>query len=275
MKKLVLFLTTALLLATTAFADILITLDDSFWRAHQDDCAYRYRSYTVNSPAGYAALWESPTSSKQTETLPNGTKLGGLWHYTDKTGETWLAAQSGEQSENGDEIIRGWCRTSDCLVVPDEVSFEEAHGAEFEGWDPAYDGIFDRVEEVVLWKYPGSGEVEGTLKEIPDWMRDFPDTELDVCWRDPQGRMWAYLSYIFGYRNVWICLDDLGNTDFEKDESILPPQGPAYPAADKLPPPSSGTGGLTIAAVAAVVAVTILLLWMLFQKGAPKTKTEK
>ena len=139
--------------------------------------------------------------------------------------------------------------------MPDEVIFEEAHGEEFEGWDPAYDGIFDRVEEVVLWKYPGSGEVEGTLKEVPDWMRDFPETELDVCWRDPQGRMWAYLNYIFGYRNVWICLDDLGNTDFEKDESILPPQGPAYPAADKLPPPSSGTGELTIAAVAAVVAV--------------------
>lgn len=275
MKKLVLFLTIALLLATTAFADILITLDDSFWQRHQDECAYRYRRYTVNSPAGYAMLWESPTSSKQTETLPNGTELGGLWHYTDGKGETWLAAQSGERNENGDEMIRGWCRTSDCLVVPDEVAFEEAHSAEFEEWDPAYDGSFDGVGEIVLWKYPGSGEIEGELKEVPDWFRSNPGTELDICWRDPQGRMWAYLKYIFGYRNVWICLDGLDNTGLEKDESILPPQGPVYPAADKLPPPSSETGGLTIAAVAAVVAVTIFLLWMLFRKSTPKTKTEK
>lgn len=273
MKKILLFLFTAALLATMAFADILIELDDSFWRNHRDNCVDRYRTYTVNSPEGSAALWESPSSSKQTETLPNGTKLGGLWHYTDGKGETWFAVQSGERNRDGEETLRGWCRELDCLVTPDSISFEEAHSTEFEGWDQTYDRIFDGAEGMVLWNYPGSGEVKEELWEVPDWLRNRPSESIDTCWRDPQGRMWAYLNYIYGTRNVWFCLDDLSSTDLEKDESILPEPGPIYPAADKLPPPSSGTGGLTIAAVVSVAAVTILLLFMFFRKKPEKKKT--
>lgn len=265
MKKMVILLFTAALLATTAFADILINLDDSFWHSHRDDCVNRRRTYTVNSPEGSAALWESPVSSKQTETLPNGTELNGSWRYTDEKGETWFTVESGEQNSNGEEILRGWCRESDCLATPDAVSFEEAHGAEFEGWDRAYDHVFDEAEDIIIWKYPGSGEVKGEIwgpSYDPAWLRD----EFDTCWRDQQGRMWAYLDRILQNRDVWICLDALGSTELEKDETILPDTGTVYQAADKLPQPTSGLGGLTIVAVAAVVVITILLLFLFFRK---------
>lgn len=276
MKKLLLCLLTAVLLAITVFADILIELDDSFWRIHQSGCVDRYRSYIVNSPEGYAALWESPVSSKQTEILANGAELGGLWHYTDGKGETWFAVQGGKRNGMGKETVRGWCRASDCIVTPDWISFEEAHSAEFEGWDQAYDHVFDGAEGMILWSYPGSGEVKGDLREVPDWLRDSPAGSLDTCWRDRKGRMWAYLNYIYGYRNVWLCLDDLSGTDIEKDESVMPKRDPIYPAADKLPPPSSGTGGLTIVSVVSLMAVTILLLFLFFRKNpGKKEKLEK
>ena len=275
MKRFFVCLFAAVMLATTAFADLIIELDDGFWRTHRDDCISRYRSYTVNSPAGYAPLWESPVSSEQTDVLPNGTELGGLWHYTDKNGETWFAVQSGEWNGNGEEIILGWGRASDCLVTPDTVSFEEVHGTEFEGWDPAYDDVFQGVEKITLWKYPGSGEMAGELQEVPSWIRSYPSDELTVCWRDGQGRMWAYLNYIMGYRCVWLCLDDLSSTSMEKDETVLPRSETVYPAADRLPPPSTGTGGLTIVSVVSVAAITILLLLMFFRRSPRKVKSGK
>lgn len=275
MKKMFFCLFSAVLLAVTVFADILIELDDSFWRNHQDDCVSRYREYTVNSPEGYAALWESPVSSRQTEVLSNGTKLSGLWHYTDQKGEKWFAVQSGKRNDNLEEIIRGWCKASDCYVEPDEVSFEEAYSSEFAGWDSAYDHVFTGADKLILWKYPCSGEVEGELEEVPDWLRNSPGQELNTCWRDPQGRMWTYLNYIFGYRNVWICLDNLSNADIGKDESILSLPESIYPAAGDPPKPSTGTGGLTIAAVVSVAAITIILLVMLFRKPASKRAEQK
>lgn len=263
MRKPLLCLFTAALLATTAFADILIELNDSFWWSHRDDCVNRSRVYTVNSPEGWAALWESPVSSKQTETLLNGTALDGNWHYTDEKGEIWFAVEN-VVNEDLDVPLRGWCRAADCLATPDAVSFEEAHGAEFEGWDQAYDHIFDEAEEIVVWTYPGSGEVKGELwapAYEPEWLRD----EFNICWRDPQGRMWAYLERILAHRDAWICLDALGSAELAKDETILSDTGQVYPAAERIPQPASGSDGLTIAAIAAIVAVTLLLLFLFFR----------
>lgn len=264
MRKLLLSLLTAVLLSATVFADMLVEPNDIFWWTHRDDCENRYRTYIVNSPDGYAALWESPVSSKQTEILPNGTELNGSWRYTDEKGETWFTVESGETNVRHRIILRGWCRESDCLVTPDSVSFEEAHSVEFEGWDRSYDHILDEAEKIVVWKYPGSGEVTGELGPAFDPKR-LPEM-VETCWRDPQGRMWAYVERIVGRQDIWICLDALGSTDLEKDETILPDTGTVYQAADKLPQPTSGTGGLTIVAVTVVVTITILLLFLFFGK---------
>lgn len=273
-KKVLIFLLAVCLLSfglgsARVHADVLIGIDDSFWQAHQDDCDYLYRTYTVNGEQGYAVVWESPVSSRQEEVLANGTPIRSNWHYTDGQGETWCAVMTGEMNSRGYETIRGWIKTSDCLADPDYISFREAHEQEFVEYDPAYDKALEGLETVVLWTYPCSGSIAadgidaGGLQD----MRSF-----DTCWRDSQGRMWAFVGYCYGVRNTWICLDDPANPELEvkADESVIPRDGVVYPAASRLPDVKNGVTGLTVAAVLAVVAVTVVLLWVFFGRKRRK-----
>ncbi len=271
MRKILLCLLLTNLLAVTVFADVLIEIDDSFWEKHQSECEYLYRAYTVNGPEGYAAIWESPLSSRQKETVLNGTEVSGIWHYTDKTDEVWCAVYGEGRTEKG-EKIRGWIKTSECIAVPDYISFEEAHSAEFVGYDAAYDHAFDEVPYVVLWTYPGSGVIEAEDIDAEWFLREV--RTLVPCWRDYQGRMWGFVSYCYGIRNTWVCLDDPANRELGKDEQVLSEDTVIYPAAGTLPPPSNGVSGLTIASVAAVIAVTIGLLIVFFIKKRPNFRAD-
>ncbi len=269
MKKLLVCLLALCVLTGSASADVLIEIDDSFWKAHQDECDYFYRTYTVNSPEGYAAIWESPKSSQQKETVPNGTEVGGIWHYTDGSGEVWCAVYGSGRSDRG-ENVRGWVKTSECTPVPDHISFEEAHGQEFVGFDHAYDHAFEEIDTFVLWTYPCSGVVH-TERLGAEWYRDntTPAEAFDTCWRDGEGRLWAFVAYCYGHRNAWVCLDDPAGTELAADETLLP-EVTVYPPAEQVPPPSGGVTALTIGAVAAVVAVTGGLLFVFFRrKKAP------
>ncbi len=282
-KKLLIALLSACLLSITvlpltAFADVITEPKDSFWSRHQDECDYCYREYTANGENGYAILWESPGSLRQREVIVNGTNVQGSWHYTDAYGETWCAAWGGE----GLGDVRGWIKLSECITVPDYISFQEAYGQEFVEYDHAYDHAFDGLENIVAWKYPCSGVMVSDKIET-QWFREYASLEdvFHECWRDPQGRLWGYIGYLFGIRNRWVCLDDPANASLEADPSVLPDPSNAfleadpsvlpqdiviYPPADELPPAHSGVTGLAVAAVLAVVAVTALLIWFLFAR---------
>lgn len=252
-------------------ADVLLEVNDGFWKKHHKECDYYFRRYTVNGTEGYAVLWESPVSSRQEEVLANGTEIWSNWHYTDARGETWCTVQTGEINNQGYEEVSGWIKTSECLAVPDYISFREAHEQEFVEYDPAYDGAFDGLETVTLWEYPCSGTVaaEGVGAE---WFREntTPAQTFSVCWRDPQGRMWGYVSYCYGIRNTWVCLDDPSSAGLETDDSVLPRDAVIYPPADQLPPARSGASGLAAGGVLAVTAVTAALIWFFFFRKKEK-----
>lgn len=265
LKKVLIFALLTLLLAASAAADIIVEPDDDFWKEHESDCEYYYRAYTVNGAQGYAALWESPASSRQREVLSNGEQVGGQWHYADGAGETWCAIGSGEWTEDGYEKLRGWVRESDCAVVPDHISFQEAHEAEFVANDGSCDAQIAAASQVVLWKYPGSGVIVETVDaewfqngSIGDW--------FETCWRDGEGRLWGLCGYCYGYRSTWVCLSDPENEAIPADPDVLPEQPPLIPAASTLPTPGSGVSALAIGAVAAVVALSVLLIGLFFSK---------
>lgn len=267
MKKFfVLFLTIALF-TTTVSADILIEIDDSFWEQNKNNCDYLYRSYTINSPEGYAAIWESPISSRQKETLVNGKTIGGIWHYTDNLGEIWCAVQTGEMDHRGYEKISGWIKTSECLPIPDYISFREAHEQEFVGYDHSYDHAFEDLEQVTLWVYPCSGRITSEQVDAR-WFREntIPAETFSTCWEDSHGRLWAFVNYCYGIRNTWICLDDPASTELEADETVLPQDAVIYPPIDQAPPPKNEIASFTIGAVLAVTVVSAGLLWIFFVK---------
>lgn len=239
-------------------ADVVVELNDSFWKKHQDDCDYIFRRYTVNGREGYAVVWESPVSSKQEEILVNGTELYSNWHYTDSKGEVWCTV-NGEEYDN----VKGWIKTSECLAVPDHISFREAYEQEFVGYDSSYDHAFDGLDKVTLWAYPCSGIVEADHIDAA-WFRDdtTPGKIFDTCWRDPQGRLWAFVGYCYGIRNTWICLDDPSATelDGESGADILPQDDVVYPPAEELPSVSNGVTWLTIGGVVTAFLSTGALL---------------
>ena len=117
MKRACALLLTLLLLGPTATADVLIEPSDDFYRTHAEECEYLDRSYTANGKEGYVALYQSPKSSRQRETVGNGAVLRGRWIYRG----TWLAVE-----EEDSEELRGWVELSECVPVADYLSFESS-----------------------------------------------------------------------------------------------------------------------------------------------------
>lgn len=255
MKKfrfLLLLVLAAALLAPAALADVIVEPLDLFIQTH--DCERLPRRYTANGGKGYVSLHDSPTSPVQKENVPNGEEFYIEYLYTDDAGETWGGVSGGGGA------IRGWAKLSDCLVVPDYISFREAHGEEFTSFDPAYKSALAGLDTVVLWTYPGSGVVDLTMKEFPDDAENY----FSSCYTAPDGSYWGFIGYVYGTRNTWVCISDPTNPDLKPIEGILPPAGEAVPPAESLPLP----GSLWIAAalVAAVAAVTAVVIGLVFRR---------
>lgn len=267
MKKMLLLLLAALLLCQTALADVVVEVQDDFWAQHRSDCDYVYRKYTANGADGYVALYESPSSRKQTETVQNGQSLAGQWHYTDQSGDTWLALTEYEENE-GYEKVRGWVNTAQCIAIPDHTSFTALHESEFVGFDPAFADAFAGLDTIVLWSYPCSGEAAATDIST-QWFREnsTPADAFGTCWVDSQGRTWGLSAYCYGIRNTWVCLSDPANAEIEKDATVVPETETVYPPAQSVPAPQSGGLGVTaLILVGAVVACTAALIPILFRK---------
>lgn len=255
MKKLrflLLFVLAAALLAPAALADVIVEPQDLFIQTH--DCEHLPRSYTANGEKGYVSLHDSPLSAVQKENVLNGEEFYIEYRYTDGAGELWGAVSDGESA------IRGWVKLSDCLVTPDYISFLDAHGEEFTSFDPAYRSALEGLDNLVLWKYPGSGTVVCTMDSFPDDLENY----LSSCYTAPDGSCWGFIGYIYGIRNTWVCISDPANPDLKPIEGILPAAGEAVPPAENLPLPSSLW--LAIGLVAAVAAVTAAVIGVVFRR---------
>lgn len=249
------------LLPLSVRADVISEPDDDFVQSHRDECRpQQYRTYVINSPEGYAALWESPVSSRQRETLANGEKVSGEWRYTGEDGETWLLIEGGV---DGVWKERGWVKLSECIPALGAITFNERHGGEYTAYDGSFDEELAKHERIVVWTYPCSGVV--AYKDLD--VRAILDGAHLSCWRDPEGRIWGYSGYVQGDRDVWICLSDPVSTDIPANPDVLPRLETIYPPIDKLPAPNrSGVTGTAVALVAGLSVVTVGLLWFFFAR---------
>lgn len=245
-----------LLLPTVALADVIWEPDDPFYESHADACEYLPREYTVNGKDGYAAVWKSPEGAKA-ENIANGEVLSAAWIYTAGDGAQWCGVQRGENW--------GWIKLSDCAVVPDYLTFEQQHGSEFVGWDNAYDHALEELDTVVLWKYPGSGQV--VFQADAKWFREnaAPGESITTCYQDGEGRFWGFVPYCYGVRNTWVCLSDPTNQKLAADADILPQTG-LIPPADHIPEPGLGVEWIVVFMVAAVCGVTAVLIPLLYRR---------
>lgn len=265
MKKIVLFFLLAMLLTPAALADIIMEPVDDFYSAHAAQCEYLPRQYTANGEKGYVALWKSPESPEQTETISNGQSVWCNFLYTDGAGQVWGTVFA----EDSWEELRGWAKLSEWVIVPDYLSFEEAYGDEFVSTGLQWDGTLTDSEKVYLWQYPCSG---GEPREASaSWLMDSGGASVfEKGWVDSEGRTWGFSVYASSVRNTWVCLSDLDNPDIPADPSVLKNDVKLIPPAEVLPEPSIQAPVPVIVLVVGVVAATAVLIVILYRKRGAK-----
>lgn len=261
-------LTVVLLLAlcVPARADMLWEpLGNTFYDRHSAACKYIGRNYYANGGEGFVTLWDAPDGSMVEAQYENGTRLCVYWQYQDWGCITVFV-------KNGDDI-NGWVPMADLKLIYDHISFEEEYGDQFRDYGGEFADYGGREgDELWMWETPLDGEpMEKTtmqaefLEALQGGRND--RSYISKIYTDESGRNWGFVSYMFGFRNFWILLDDPACTSImtscipEVDQMIasgdlVAPQPPKLPAKSYTPYILVGT----------VVAVTAALLAIFYGK---------
>lgn len=136
-------------------------------------------------------------------------------------------------------------------------AFVELYEKDLLAWDDSYIDAPERVEKLVLWRYPGSGQVTYVLD------RACP-TELDPCYRDSEGRYWGYINYMEGRKLSWICLSDPSNESIPADAEVVAAvnrQVPIMLIGENLP---------AISLVAVILLATGAMIYVFWLRGRKK-----
>lgn len=213
-------------LSMAVAADVAYEPGDNFYEKHFDDCVYENRTYYLNGHSGYVIGCTSPQGDAA-QVFPNGGKYYVSYTYS-ADGESWGCIEYDPSTlENtywdGDSC---WIKMSDTVVVYDSQSFFEDHASEIESIDAALTLTGD--ETAVAYKYPGSGEVIGT---IDVYAGNTETLSFYDGYTDSQGREWGYIGYYYGMRKLWVCLSDPTNDALAPDENCAAPQ--LIPAASQ------------------------------------------
>lgn len=255
----------ALLLCTTAFADVIWEPDDDYYWDHYKDCTHYGRGCLANGKEGYILLYNSPGSNRPVSAFANGNLFYVSFTY-EKGGTTYgvvqyeldgyggvIPAYSGGQT--------AWVNMADMLLVYDNQSFIEGHDAVFTTYTDELAGYDFGGLDIALYTYPGSGTLGSTL--APEWLEgDIPITSV---YTDEDGLAWGYVPYLYGHRG-WLCISDPTNMmlparGIEYEEMIAP----VDPPADVLERTGGGPSiSLVIALVAGVAAITAILIYLFY-----------
>jgi len=101
----------------------------------------------------------------------------------------------------------GWIKLDQMLVMYDYVAFEEDHRDEFY----PYDGDFTQIKEArsaIAWAWPGSDAHIWTYEDL-----ETENFRVSYAYKDNEGREWGFVTYLYGGRNIWVCLSDPLNRD--------------------------------------------------------------
>lgn len=241
MKRiLALFFALVLLLPSLAFADVIVEPDNGFYRTHQDECRHQEgRTYLADGPDGKLDLYTAP-NGVVADTVGNGTALYCQWIYTDKQEIVWGFS----------ERIQAWFPLGYTKIQYDHATFEVEHMDEIE--TPS--GFVERdYETVYLYEYPGA----------PDPIQlDQVGLMAEKVYTDSEGRQWGFVSYIYGIRSRWFCLDEPGNGQLSEGKKEAVPSG--FAAPEKLP--AASRTGIVAAVVGAVALLTLLVVLLLFRR---------
>lgn len=251
--SLALVMAALLALCATARADVLWSpRNDRFFEQHYDDFDYIGRQYYANGDQGFITLWDAPNGTRVIHQFRNGYTLWLYYQYED-----WVCAVVwGDEGE-----ISGWAPLADFALKYDYLSFAEEYAAEIRPYDGEFDDYAGSPAEIVFYEYPGAPEPGDTweAEEILDELTGREGTScIQSIFVDEEGLTWGYVSYLYGLRNLWFCLDQPDGRDFPVREVDVPKltaaREPTLPARGYVPYVLSG-----VLVAAAVAAAAVLL----------------
>lgn len=244
-----------MLFGISAKADVIWEpYEDSFYRSHWEECEHVDRSYRANGPGGEVILYESPESAKEITRWENGTSGYISFTYTDDSGVVWGVYNNGDVNESG------WMPMEYMVVVYDSISFAE----EFADVIVEESGELDAGDYTEVYFYSWPGAEHAILMPIDSYVPEYHRTFVDE-----KGRRWGNVSYYYGTRDSWICLDAPVAAFYELWPEGAPQRGEEIPEPAKdgewIVPGSVGESKAPFVAiiVGGVVLVTALLLVIL------------
>ena len=185
-------------------ADVIFEPDNGFYGRHSDECAYFNRSCIAGEDT---YLWNAPNLVTGSQRAQEGEQIYISYVYTDKDGIEWGLA----------EYLDQWILMADLYLEYGSPEFMEEYSSVIYE-DEQY--LLPGGTVFVSWSYPESGVIDRDGASVMD------DYEITTFYTDPDGRLWGYSAYMYGTRDVWICLSDMADTNIPQrvEHELIPAQ---------------------------------------------------
>lgn len=185
-------------------ADVIFEPDDDFYGRHSDECTYFDRTCIAGADT---YLWNAPNLAAGERRAQEGEDIHISFVYTDKDGLEWGLAEDRDK----------WILMADLYLEYGSPEFMEEYSGEIYEGEPY---LLPDGTVFVSWSYPESGVIDSSGASVTD------DHEITTFYKDPDGRLWGYSAYMYGTRDVWICLSDMNNTRIPRrtEHELIPAQ---------------------------------------------------
>ena len=188
----------------TVSADVIFEPENNFYEIHSDECYYFNRPCIAGDDT---CLWDAPNLTTEGEKLQEGDSIYISFVYTDNDGLEWGLAETQDK----------WILMADLYLEYGSPEFMEEHSDEIYEDEPY---LLSDGTVFVSWSYPESGVINSSGASVTD------DYEITTFYTDPDGRLWGYTAYMYGTRDVWICLSDMSDTNIPQrvEHELIPAQ---------------------------------------------------
>ena len=198
-----LFLTPSL----TAYADVIFEPKNDFYARNKSQIIYLGRSFISNGDGRGVSVKKEPGARGDVAILPYG-EITSILYSCLYDGDFW-----GFTFEHS-----GWIKLDQMLVLYDYVAFAEDHSDEFYLYTGDYAEI-KKAAAAVIWPWPGAVSSLWTFEDL-----DTDSFRVSSAYKDKDGREWGFVTYLYGERNIWICLSDPQSRDLP---ALIPEPEPA------------------------------------------------
>lgn len=252
-RIIVLFMLFAMALSVSAFADIAYEPNDNFYSKYRDECKYENRVWITNGAEGYVIGYASPTGDASVA-LPNGNEYYVSYTWVDD-GQLWGCVEYDPTSLESawQDAESAWVDMGYMTPRYDSESFLTDHEDDISSEERIFKIAAD--EEVVTYRYPGSGIVTGSIGNYSS--DEYATAYLSNIYTDAEGREWGHCGYYFGHRNFWVCISE-PYTELAAGAEFTEPE--IIPAADETAMNAAlkGASDISLYAVAGAVGAVVI-----------------